>query len=228
MPGWLRPSWWRFAGTGCILGASVVAAPAGATGPDAILRGVTLSETRDGAVVWEARAARSEVFDADQVVRLARGADAVRVVIHSREGLLTVEAQAAAINLRTRDIEFTGPVAARSERGVRLETDVLRWSAARHVLTSDRPVVIERAGLRLHGAGLEAAPDLEALTLSGAVRSEIIGAAPPAARAGPGAAPNGRGAELGARKATGRSAAAKGRAKARRAAGDRGPRRAAR
>ena len=160
---------------------AAVSAPA-----DATLRGVTLTETRDGAVVWEASAARSEIFEGEQLARLARGAQAVRVVLHSREGLVTVESQAATVNLRTRDIEFAGPVAARTDRGVRLATDVLRWSAARRVLTSDRAVAIERGGLRMHGTGMEATEDLEAVRLLGEVRSEILTTQSAAPRRGPG------------------------------------------
>jgi lipopolysaccharide export system protein LptC len=61
-----------------------------------------------------------------------------------------------------------------SNDGLRLETAVLRWDAARKRLWTDAGVTLTRNGSTVLGSGLEVRMEDEATTISGPVRATFV------------------------------------------------------
>lgn len=137
------------------------------------VQGVHMVETREGAPLWEARAARAEVFEGEGLTRLYRGPDQVEVTLFSDKGRVTAWANQATVDLKTKDLLLEGDVRARSDQGISLETARLTWRAGERRLVTDRPVVVRRGGLVSTAQGMEAEPPMERVLLMGKVESLV-------------------------------------------------------
>ncbi|MBP1778554.1 MAG: Lipopolysaccharide-assembly, LptC-related, partial [candidate division NC10 bacterium] len=69
---------------------------------------------------------------------------------------------------------------ARSEQGMELKTEQLRWNAASRRLQTDEAVTITRGGLVSRGRGLEAETDLERVRIFENITSQLRPVAAPA------------------------------------------------
>jgi LPS export ABC transporter protein LptC len=130
-------------------------------------------ETRDGSRLWEIRADQVEVDEREGMTVLTRGADPIRIAFFSSHGKATCEANRATLDLKTKDVNLEGAVVARSEQGLELKTERLRWMAASRRLQTDLPVTITRGTLISRGLGMEAETDLERVRIFQNITSEV-------------------------------------------------------
>ena len=164
---------------------------ASARGPELIIQGVHMVETKDGAKLWEVRADQAEVFEKDGVSRLRQLGTPVEVVLHSPQGTLTALAGEAVIDLKTKDVTLRGDVRGRSDKGTDLRTASLHWVAVTRLLHTKDEVVLTRGGLVSVGKGMEAETNLERVRILGGISSQMSQmAAAPEAPASP--APSGK------------------------------------
>lgn len=162
---------------------------ASARGPELIIQGVHMVETKDGAKLWEVRADQAEVFEKDGVSHLRQIGAPVEVVLHSPQGALTALAGEAVIDLKTKDVTLRGDVRGRSDKETDLRTASLHWVAATRLLHTKDSVVLTRGGLVSVGKGMEAETNLEKVRILGGISSQMAGT--PEAPAAP--APSGAG-----------------------------------
>lgn len=141
------------------------AAPAKAARADMILLGVRVIEDRAGERLWEAAAERATVFEAEGRTLLTRGAEPVRITLHSEGRRLDSVADRVTVRMDRREVVLEGGIVARSDQGITLRTERLTWSGERRHLETDAPVTLERAGLTIDGEGMEADLTLERLRL---------------------------------------------------------------
>ena len=71
----------------------------------------------------------------------------------------------------SKNVEIRRNVVVTSSDGLRLDTSVLRWDAARQRLWTDAPVTLSRGASVVRGSGLEVKIEDEATTVSGRVRA---------------------------------------------------------
>ncbi len=162
-----------------------LAGASGSAGPEVRLQNVHMLETRAGATLWEVHADQVEVNEQEGVTVLTRAVRPISIVFFSNKGRVTCQANRATLDLRTKDVLMGGAIVARSEDGVELRAESLKWSAASRRLRSDEPVTITRGGLVSRGKGLEAETDLERVKILQNTTSQIMAApAAPAARRG--------------------------------------------
>lgn len=148
-------------------------APANGNLPEVTLDSVHMLETRSGSPLWEVRADRAEVYERDGYTVLTRRMRPVEVVLFSSQGQLTCVADRATLDLRTKDVRLEGAVWARSERGMELRTEALKWTAASRRLSTEQPVTIRRGNLVSQGRGLEAETDLERVRILQNITSQV-------------------------------------------------------
>jgi len=150
-------------------------APASGNGspPEVTLQSVQMLETRGGTRLWEVRADRAEVYERDGYTVLSRQTRPVEVVLFSPQGQLVCQANRAVLDLRTKDVRLEGGVHARSEQGMELRTESLKWTAASRRLHTEDPVTIRRGGLVSQGRGLEAETTLERLRIFQNITSQM-------------------------------------------------------
>jgi LPS export ABC transporter protein LptC len=141
--------------------------------PGLVLRQVHMIETRDGSKLWEIRADQVAVDEREGLTVLSRGADPIRIAFYSSQGKSTCEANRATLDLKTKDVSLEGGVVARSEQGMELKTERLRWMAASRRLQTDQPVTITRGTLISRGQGMEAETDLERVRIFQNITSEV-------------------------------------------------------
>jgi LPS export ABC transporter protein LptC len=171
---------------GIILFAAMAGQPGRAAGPNGTspgtpeirLQTVHMIETRAGSTIWEVRADQVEVNEREGVTVLTRAAHPISIVFFSRQGQVTCQADRATLDLRSKDVLLAGAILARSEQGVELRAESLKWIAASRRLKSDDPVTITRGGLVSQGRGMEAETDLERVRILQNITSQIAPAAP--------------------------------------------------
>jgi LPS export ABC transporter protein LptC len=173
-----------------VLGAAPVARTgepnrAGAASPSISLQQVHMIETREGAKLWEIRADQVEVNEREGFTVLIRVNRPIEIAFYSSQGQATCVADRATLDLTTKDVRLEGGVVARSEQGVELKTEQLRWIAASRRLQTDQAVTITRGNLVSRGRGMEAETDLERVRLFRNITSQVGPASPPAGRSRP-------------------------------------------
>jgi LPS export ABC transporter protein LptC len=163
---------------------AAASAGAGTPGPEVRLQNVHMLETRDGATLWEVRADQVEVNEQEGVTVLTRAVRPISIVFFSSRGRVTCQANRATLDLRTKDVVMGGAIVARSDQGVELQAESLKWIAASRRLRSDDSVTITRGGLVSRGKGLEAETDLERVRILQNTTSQIAPVAASQARQG--------------------------------------------
>ena len=157
----------------------------GAASPSISLRQVHMIETRDGSKLWEVRADQVEVNEREGFTVLTRVVRPIQIAFYSSQGQATCVADRATLDLTTKDVRLEGGVVARSEQGMELKTEQLRWNAASRRLQTDEAVTITRGGLVSRGRGLEAETDLERVRIFENITSQLRPVAAPAGRSRP-------------------------------------------
>ena len=146
---------------------------AGAALPGISLQQVHMIETREGAKLWEVRAQQAEVNEREGVTVLTRGVKPIEIAFYSSQGQATCVANRATLDLKTKDVRLDGSVVARSDQGMELKTEQLRWIAASRRLQTDQPVTITRGTLVSRGRGMEAETDLERVRIFQNITSQL-------------------------------------------------------
>jgi LPS export ABC transporter protein LptC len=141
--------------------------------PEMTLQQVHILETRGGVRVWEVQADRVEVRERDGVTVLSRVQRPIEITFYSAQGQLTCQADRVSLDLKTKDVRLEGAVLARSEQGMELKTESLRWIAASRRLLSDQAVTIIRGTLVTQGKGMEAETDLERVRIFQNITSHV-------------------------------------------------------
>jgi LPS export ABC transporter protein LptC len=157
----------------------------GAGSPSISLRQVHMIETRDGSKLWEVRADQVEVNEREGFTVLTRVMRPIQIAFYSSQGQATCVADRATLDLTTKDVRLEGGVVARSEQGMELKTEQLRWIAASRRLQTDEAVTITRGGLVSRGRGLEAETDLERVRIFENITSQLRPVPAPAGRSRP-------------------------------------------
>ena len=157
----------------------------GAASPSISLRQVHMIETRDGSKLWEVRADQVEVNEREGFTVLTRVVRPIQIAFYSSQGQATCVADRATLDLTTKDVRLEGGVVARSEQGMELKTEQLRWNAASRRLQTDEAVTITRGGLVSRGRGLEAETDLERVRIFENITSQLRPVTAPAGRSRP-------------------------------------------
>lgn len=159
--------------------------PSGALSPGISLQKVHMIETRDGAKMWEIRADQVEVNEREGLTVLTRVHSPIQIAFYSNQGQATCVANRATLDLKTKDVRLEGAVVARSDQGMELKTEHLRWLAASRRLETDQAVTISRGTLVSRGRGMEAETDLERLRIFHNTTSQFGPASAPAKRSRP-------------------------------------------
>lgn len=170
--------------TGLIfLGSGALEVPAGqpnpspeassGSGPGAAIERFRIGETRKGERLWDVEADRAEISEERGIAVLTRVVQPVQIVIHRGEERLVIFAEKAVVDLKTKDIQLIGHVRCESSQGARLFSESLNWSAANRRITTDAPVLIEKAGLQIRGKGMEADTVLERMIIRERIASEV-------------------------------------------------------
>ncbi len=158
---------------------------AGAGSPSISLQQVHMIETRDGSKLWEVRADQVEVNERAGFTVLTRVVRPIQIAFYSSQGQATCVADRATLDLATKDVRLEGGVVARSEQGMELKTEQLRWIAASRRLQTDQPVTVTRGNLVSRGRGMEAETDLERVRLFQNITSQVGPVSAPARRSRP-------------------------------------------
>jgi LPS export ABC transporter protein LptC len=130
-------------------------------------------ETREGANLWEVRADQVDVNEREGFTVLTRVTRPIEITFYSRQGQVTCVANRATLDLKSKDVRLEGAVRARSDQGVELRTELLRWNSASRRLETDQPVTIVRGGLVSRGRGMEAETDLERFRIFNNITSQF-------------------------------------------------------
>lgn len=155
---------------------------AGTASPSISLQQVHMIETREGSKLWEIRADQVEVNEREGFTVLTKVNRPIQIAFFSSQGQATCVADRATLDLATKDVRLEGAVVARSEQGVELKTEQLRWIAASRRLQTDQAVTITRGNLISRGRGMEAETDLERVRLFQNITSQVGSVSPPAGR----------------------------------------------
>jgi LPS export ABC transporter protein LptC len=132
-----------------------------------------MMETRQGERQWEVEADKADVLDDRGVAVLGKVVRPVRIVIYHGDETLVALAEKVIVDLKTKDLQLIGQVQAESNKGTRIFTEVLHWSATRRELTTDDPVVVEKEGFHIRGKGMVADTSLERMTFRERIASEV-------------------------------------------------------
>lgn len=163
--------WWAPQGTSTAWGADP--SPGTASPPDLLLRQIHLVEAKGEVKLWEVWADRAEVRESEGVSLLSRVTRPVAVTLYFNQGRLTCAADRATVDLKTKDVRLDGGVVARSEQGMELRTDSIRWIAATRRLVTDQAVTVTRGSLVTRGRGLEAETSLERVRILQEITSSL-------------------------------------------------------
>jgi len=147
-------------------------APSG-SGPNAAIERFRIRETRKGERLWDVEADRAEVFEERGIAVLTRVVHPVQITIYRGEERLVIFAEKAVVDLKTKDLQLIGHVRCESSQGARVFSESLNWSAGNRKITTDAPVVIERAGLQIRGKGMEADTVLERMIIRERIASQV-------------------------------------------------------
>ena len=157
----------------------------GAGSPSISLQQVHMIETRDGSKLWGVRADQVEVNEREGFTVLTRVFRPIQIAFYSSQGQATCVADRATLDLTTKDVRLEGGVVARSEQGMELKTEQLRWIAASRRLQTNEAVTITRGSLVSRGRGMEAETDLERVRIFQNITSQLRPVPAPAGRSRP-------------------------------------------
>jgi LPS export ABC transporter protein LptC len=157
----------------------------GAGSPGILLQQVHMIETRDGSKLWEIRADQAEVNEREEFTVLTRVTQPIEIAFYSSQGKATCVANRATLDLKTKDVRLEGSVVARSDQGMELKTELLKWIASSRRLQTDQPVIITRGTLVSRGRGMEAETDLERVRIFQNITSQLGPMPTPAGRSRP-------------------------------------------
>jgi len=147
-------------------------APSG-SGPNAAIERFRIRETRKGERLWDVEADRAEVFEERGIAVLTRVVHPVQITIYWDKGQLVTFSEKAVVDLKTKDLQLIGRVRCESSQGTRIFSESLKWSAGNRRITTDAPVVIEKAGFQIRGKGMEADTVLERMVIRERIASEV-------------------------------------------------------
>ncbi len=124
-------------------------------------------QARDGSR-WQLDADYGEVFEEQGRTTMRN----VRVRLEQPDRTWAVTGDEGHMMQATRDVEIRGRVVLISSDGLRLETEVLRWDAAKQRAWTDARVTIWRGtGAVVRGTGFESSITTEASSVKGRVRA---------------------------------------------------------
>ena len=147
-------------------------APSG-SGPNAAIERFRIRETRKGERLWDVEADRAEVFEERGIAVLTRVVHPVQITIYWDKGQLVTFSEKAVVDLKTKNLQLSGRVRCESSEGTRIFSESLKWSAGNRRITTDAPVVIEKAGLQIRGKGMEADTVLERMIIRERIASQV-------------------------------------------------------
>jgi LPS export ABC transporter protein LptC len=147
------------------------AAQVEATGPspsaaDLTVKEVDLEEVTKG-VRWRLRAEQAMIFEQEGRTSLRH----LVVHVYQKDRSWTVVGDEGDIYQKSKNVEVRKNVVITSDTGLRLQTRVIRWDAARGRLWTDAPVTFERDGSVIRGTGMEMITADETTTVQGPVRA---------------------------------------------------------
>jgi LPS export ABC transporter protein LptC len=145
--------------------------------PDQEARDFTLTESSVGKKSWTLRASYAAMYNDRNLV----DAQTVRIEFFNDKGetYSTLTADQGLVHQRTNDLEARGHVNVITTRGVRLETDSLRWMNTTGKIVSDAFVRVTRKNDVVTGWGFESDANLDHFHLSREVRAEVSGVSEP-------------------------------------------------
>ena len=147
-------------------------APSG-SGPNAAIERFRIRETQKGERLWDVEADRAEVFEERGIAVLTRVVHPVQITIYRGQERLVIFAEKAVVDLKTKNLQLIGHVRCESSQGARVFSESLNWSAGNRKITTDAPVVIEKAGLQIRGKGMEADTVLERMIIRERITSQV-------------------------------------------------------
>ena len=147
-------------------------APSG-SGAGAAIERFRIRETRKGERLWDVEADRAEVFEGRGIAVLTRVVHPVQITIYRGEERVICFADKAVVDLKTKDLQLIGRVRCESSQGTRIFSESLKSSAGNRRITTDAPVVIEKAGFQIRGKGMEADTVLERMIIRERIASQV-------------------------------------------------------
>jgi LPS export ABC transporter protein LptC len=136
------------------------------TQADLEIKEVDLEEEARG-VRWRLKAEQALLFEKAGQTQLRK----LVASIQQRGRAWTIVGEEGKLDRKTNDVEVRHNVVVTSDDGLRLETSVLRWEAARKRLWTDAPVTLTRERSVVRGSGLDVRMAEDATTISGPVRA---------------------------------------------------------
>lgn len=143
----------------------------GAEKPSFLFQGFAARASHEGALVWEAHAARARVFDKDQ---RAFGEDVTIVYYQHGREVSTAKARSAKMDLKRYDVDAEGDVEVHAKNGIILTTQRLRWDNKAQRASSSARVRVVRGGTVLTGKGFTADRDLHDVQILEDVQAEAV------------------------------------------------------
>jgi LPS export ABC transporter protein LptC len=136
---------------------------------DLQIKEVDLEEEARG-VRWRLKAEQALMFEKTGLTQLRK----LVAHIQQRGRAWTIVGDEGDLDRKSNDVEVRHNVVVTSDDGLRLETAVLRWDAARKRLWTDTPVTLTRDGSVVKGSGLDVRMAEEATTVTGPVRAVFV------------------------------------------------------
>lgn len=133
---------------------------------DLSIKEVDLEEEGRG-MRWRLRADLAQIFEREGRTTLRN----LAVTLEEPDRSWTVVGDEGEVFSDSKDVEIRRNVVVTSSDGLRLDTSVLRWDAARQRLWTDAPVTLSHGGSVVKGSGLEVRMEEEATTVSGRVQA---------------------------------------------------------
>jgi LPS export ABC transporter protein LptC len=120
-----------------------------------------------GGVRWRLKAEQALMFEAEGRTALRT----VAVDVFEPDRSWTIVGEEGDIFQATKNLEIRKNVVLTSSDGIRLETNVLRWTGAEKRLWTDEPVRLSRGGAVVDGSALEVRTAEEYTTIAGRVHA---------------------------------------------------------
>jgi len=120
-----------------------------------------------GGVRWRLKAEQALIFEAEGRTALRT----IAVDVFERDRSWTIVGEEGDLFQATKNLEIRKNVVLTSSDGVRLETNVLRWTGSEKRLWTDEPVRLSRGGAVADGSALEVRMAEEYTTLGGRVHA---------------------------------------------------------
>jgi LPS export ABC transporter protein LptC len=139
--------------------------------PDQEARDFTLTESSEGKKNWTLYASYAAMYNNQSLV----DAKTVRIEFFDKKGqrFSTLVADQGLVHQRTNDLEARGHVVVRTESGIVMNTDSLRWRNAAAKIVSDGFVRVTRKHDVVTGYGFESDPSLDHFYIRRQVRAEV-------------------------------------------------------